>query len=86
MAEDLSHHPLGDMLVALSEELDQRLSLDPETRRIVLIALTLAANNGRLIGANEMIAQAVQTGFDLTVRLEPGEQAPATLAEALGEV
>jgi hypothetical protein len=51
----------------------------------VLIAVTLAANNGRIIGANEMTAQAVRQGIDLNVRLEPGEQAPATLAEALGE-
>jgi hypothetical protein len=85
LSEDLSHQPLGDMLDGLIEELDERVSLDPETRRIVLIAVVLAANNGRIIGANEVIAQAIQQGIDFNIQRAPGEQAPSTLAQALGE-
>jgi hypothetical protein len=85
MGEDHSHAALGDMIAGLVEELDQRVSLDPDTRQIVLIAVAPAANNGRVIGADEMIAQAIEMGIDLSVRLVPGDQAPATLAEALGD-
>jgi hypothetical protein len=85
MSEDLSWLSLGDQVAALAAELEERVSLDPETRRVVLTALAVAANNGRVIGANEVIAQAVQTGTDLRLHLVAGEPAPSTLAEALGD-
>jgi hypothetical protein len=84
MSRDLSHETLADMLVALVEELEQRVSLWPKQRNVVVTALAVAANNGRVIGMNEAIAQALQNGVDLRVNLEEREQAPATLAEALG--
>lgn len=82
--EDLSNNALGDMLVALSDELEERVSLGAD-RRVVMIALAVAANNGRMIGATEVVAQAVQQGIDLKVRLTEGNQAPSTLADALDE-
>jgi hypothetical protein len=84
MSRDLSHETVADMLVALVEELEQRVSLWPRQRNVVVTALAIAANNGRVIGMNEAIAQAVQDGIDLGVNLTEGEQVPATLAEALG--
>ena len=83
MSGDLSHEALGDMLVALVVELDQRLSLKPRQRNVVITALAIAANNGRVIGMSEIVAQAVRNGIDLRVDLKQGESAPATLAEAL---
>ena len=65
MNEELSHQQLGDMIVASSEELDQRVSLDRDTRRIVLIAVALAANNRRIIGAKELIGPGHPAGHRL---------------------
>jgi hypothetical protein len=84
MGEDLSNLALGDMIVALGEELEQRVSLGAD-RQVVLVALAVAANNGRMIGATEIVAQAVQQGVDLDLRLADGPQAPSTLSDALGE-
>ncbi|QEC46334.1 hypothetical protein FSW04_01235 [Baekduia soli] len=83
MSDDLSHEALSDMVAALSAEVEDRVSLDPTQRRVVLTALVIAANNGHMTGATEMIAQAVQGGVDLEIDLDEGAQAPATLRDAL---
>lgn len=78
-------HPLtlGDMVVSLVAELQERVELTGEARRVVLLAVALAANNGRLIGMAELQAIAAGQGIDLQV---PGEiEAPSTLAQALGQ-
>jgi hypothetical protein len=72
------------LIVSLSDEFEQRVSLGAD-RQVVLVALALAANNGRMIGATEIVAQVVQQGVDLKIRLAEGTQAPSTLADALGE-
>jgi hypothetical protein len=51
---------------------------------VVVTALAIAANNGRVIGMNEAITQALQNGVDLRVNPKEREQPPATLAETLG--
>lgn len=86
MSEDHSPLTLGDMVVGLAAELQERVELDGEARRIVLMAVALAANNGRLIGMNEILAQAIEQGIELDIARTPAEEdAPATLAQALGE-
>jgi hypothetical protein len=83
MSEDREEVALGDMVVSLIAELQERVELTGEARRIVLLAVALAANNGRLIGLREVIAQAAEQGIDLGLPAAP--DAPATLAQALGQ-
>jgi hypothetical protein len=85
MPDDHSWGFLGDAVEALIGELDARVNLDPEDRRVVLTALIVAANNGRVIGMREAAAQAEQQGRPLPINLTADEQAPSTLREALGE-
>jgi hypothetical protein len=86
MSEDHGPITLGDMVVGLVAELQERVELEGEARRIILLTVALAANNGRLIGMNELVAQAREQGIELDVSSTPIEQdAPATLAQALGE-
>ena len=76
----------GDMLVGLIAELQERVELTGEARRVVLLALALAANNGRGFGLNEAYAGLAAHGVDVEdVRPPGGAEAPATLAQALGE-
>lgn len=85
MPEDHSSDAMGDMLMSILAELEERVSYDQETQKLVRLTVALAANNARVIGANEMAAQLIQQGVDLQLNLKPGEQAPATLASALGD-
>ncbi len=86
MAQDRDDLTLGDMLVGLIAELQERVELTGEARRVVLLAVALAANNGRGIGLNEAYAQLAEHGIDPdTVRPAGSVEAPATLAQALGD-
>jgi hypothetical protein len=85
MSSDRDDLTLGDMLVGLIAELQERVELTGEARRIVLLAVALAANNGRGIGLNEAYARLAAQGIDPdTVRPAGSVEAPATLAQALG--
>lgn len=77
---------LGDMVVGLVAELQERVELTGEARRVVLLAVALAANNGRLIGAREVLDLAAAQGVTLELGDDPvGRDAPATLSQALGD-
>lgn len=84
--KDRSWEPMGDMLEALVIELRERLTgLGADDFRLVYTAITIAANNARIIGVQEAVAQAIQQGHDLRINMVEGEQAPTTLADAPGE-
>jgi hypothetical protein len=77
---------LGDMLLGLIAELQERVQLEGEAKRIVLLTVALAANNGRLIGMQEVLARASELGIDVPLdRSAPDLEAPATLTQALGQ-
>lgn len=83
MSEQQRPPTLGDMVVGLIAELQERVELTGEARRIVLLAVALAANNGRLIGIEELRAEARAQGVELPApAAEP--DAPVTLTQALG--
>ncbi|MCW3038103.1 MAG: hypothetical protein JWM31_8 [Solirubrobacterales bacterium] len=83
MSEHAGRLSLGDMVVGLIAELQERVQLEGEARRIVLMAVALAANNGRLIGMDEVLAQAAEQGLSVEVAADAVD-APATLTQALG--
>ncbi len=86
MSEDPTPLTLGDMVVGLVAELQERVELTGEARRVVLLAVALAANNGRLLGMAELRERAVEAGIGLALPTTATEEdAPATLAQALGE-
>jgi hypothetical protein len=86
MSEARDPQTLGDMLVGLIAELQERVELTGEARRVVLLAVALAANNGRSFGLNEAYEQLAAHGIDPEdVRPPGGVDAPATLAQALGD-
>lgn len=77
---------LGDMVVGLVAELQERVELTGEARRVVLLAVALAANNGRLVGAREVLDLAAAQGVTLELGDDPvGRDAPTTLSQALGD-
>lgn len=77
---------LGTMLLGLIAELQERVQLEGEAKRVVLLTIALAANNGRLLGMGEVLARARELGVDVELeRSTPDLEAPATLAQALGQ-
>lgn len=86
MPEDLSWMPLGDMVESVLKEVYDRTTLSADDSRIVMAALAVAANNGRMTGMAETIAQLEQQGISVPISVdEDGGAAPRTVAGALGE-
>jgi hypothetical protein len=85
MSDESRPLTLGDMVVGLVAELQERVELTGEARRVVLLTVALAANNGRLLGLDEALTRAREQGVDLDLGLSRAEkEAPATLAQTLG--
>jgi hypothetical protein len=69
---DLNSHLLAE-LTPLFQELRERLGVDADTWDIVLAGLTRTAFIGARVGVAEALAQAVEQGVNINLKMEINE-------------